>query len=77
MNIPEYKLQSAFPMYGYDWIVPSHETKALSAQNAQNLAIATGAEITFDTSAASPSYSYRRDNSNHVVWFEDIRSISA
>ncbi|MCM3166861.1 LysM peptidoglycan-binding domain-containing protein [Peribacillus frigoritolerans] len=76
-NILEYKLQSAFPMYGYDWIVPSHETKALSAQNAQNLAIATGAEITFDTSAASPSYSYRRENSNHVVWFEDIRSISA
>jgi spore germination protein len=77
LNIPEYKLQSAFPMYGYDWIVPSHETKALSAKNAQNLAIATGAEITFDTSAASPSYSYRRGNSNHVVWFEDIRSISA
>ncbi|WP_148358145.1 glycosyl hydrolase family 18 protein [Peribacillus simplex] len=76
-NIPEYKLQSAFPMYGYDWIVPSHETKALSAQNAQNLAIATGAEITFDTSAVSPTYSYRRENSNHVVWFEDIRSISA
>ncbi|WP_342601756.1 glycosyl hydrolase family 18 protein [Peribacillus sp. FSL E2-0159] len=76
-NIPEYKLQSAFPMYGYDWIVPSHETKALSAKNAQNLAIATGAEITFDTSAASPTYSYRSENSNHVVWFEDIRSISA
>ncbi|MFS0764321.1 glycosyl hydrolase family 18 protein [Peribacillus phoenicis] len=76
-NIPEYKLQSAFPMYGYDWIVPSHETKALSAQNAQNLAIATGAEITFDTSAASPTYTYQRENSNHVVWFEDIRSISA
>ncbi|TKH08021.1 LysM peptidoglycan-binding domain-containing protein [Peribacillus simplex] len=76
-NIPEYKLQSAFPMYGYDWVVPSHETKALSAQNAQNLAIATGAEITFDTSAASPNYAYQRENSNHVVWFEDIRSISA
>lgn len=76
-NIPEFKLQSAFPMYGYDWIVPSHETKALSAQNAQNLAIATGAEITFDTSAASPTYAYQRENSNHVVWFEDIRSISA
>ncbi|MBO1000244.1 LysM peptidoglycan-binding domain-containing protein [Bacillus sp. SD075] len=76
-NIPEYKLQSAFPMYGYDWIVPSRETKALSAQNAQNLAIATGAEITFDISAASPTYSYQRENSNHVVWFEDIRSISA
>ncbi|ASS96774.1 LysM peptidoglycan-binding domain-containing protein [Peribacillus simplex] len=76
-NIPVNKLQSAFPLYGYDWIVPSHETKALSAQNAQNLAIATGAEITFDTSAASPTYSYRIENSNHVVWFEDIRSISA
>ncbi|MGE7759998.1 glycosyl hydrolase family 18 protein [Peribacillus sp. NPDC097895] len=76
-NIPEYKLQSAFPMYGYDWIVPSNETKALSAKNAQNLAIATGSEITFDTSATSPTYSYRRENSDHVVWFEDIRSISA
>ncbi|MBK5463209.1 LysM peptidoglycan-binding domain-containing protein [Peribacillus sp. TH16] len=76
-NIPAYKLQSAFPMYGYDWIVPSNETKALSAQNAQNLAIATGSEISFDTSAASPTYSYRKENLDHVVWFEDIRSISA
>ncbi|MFD4817962.1 LysM peptidoglycan-binding domain-containing protein [Peribacillus butanolivorans] len=76
-NIPAYKLQSAFPMYGYDWIVPSNDTKALSAQNAQNLAIATGSEISFDTSAASPTYSYRKENLDHVVWFEDIRSISA
>lgn len=52
-NIPEYKLQSAFPMYGYDWIIPTHETKALSAQSAQNLSIAMGAEIYFDTTAAS------------------------
>ncbi|WP_057912871.1 glycosyl hydrolase family 18 protein [Peribacillus muralis] len=76
-NIPAYKLQAAFPMYGYDWIVPSLETKALSAQNAQNLAIATGTEISFETTAASPTYSYRREDANHVVWFEDIRSISA
>ncbi|MGE7878687.1 glycosyl hydrolase family 18 protein [Peribacillus muralis] len=76
-NIPAYKLQSAFPMYGYDWIVPSHETKALSAQNAQNLAIATGSDISYDTTAASPTYTYWREDKNHVVWFEDIRSISA
>lgn len=76
-NIPEYKLQSAFPMYGYDWIIPSHETKALSAQSAQNLSIAMGAEIYFDTTAASPTYSYWREDAKHVVWYEDIRSISA
>ncbi|WP_340371475.1 LysM peptidoglycan-binding domain-containing protein [Peribacillus sp. FSL E2-0218] len=76
-NIPEYKLQSAFPMYGYDWIIPTHETKALSAQSAQNLSIAMGAEIYFDTTAASPTYSYWREDAKHVVWYEDIRSISA
>lgn len=70
-------LQAAFPMYGYNWLVPSNETSALSAQNAQNLAIERDTIIYYDKKAASPTYSYVQENTKHIVWFEDIRSISA
>lgn len=70
-------LQAAFPMYGYDWLVPSNETSALSAQNAQNLAIEMDTKIYYDKIAESPTYSYVQGNAKHIVWFEDIRSISA
>ncbi|MGE7780083.1 glycosyl hydrolase family 18 protein [Peribacillus sp. NPDC097264] len=76
-TMPANKLQVAIPMYGYGWLVPSNETSAMSAQNAQNLAIATNSEIRFDRKAASPTYSYTQEKSEHIVWFEDIRSITA
>ncbi|MGE7603644.1 glycosyl hydrolase family 18 protein [Peribacillus sp. NPDC097675] len=75
-TIPANILQAALPMYGYDWLIPSNKTRALSAQNAQNLAITTNSEIRFDRNAASPTYSYVQDKSEYIVWFEDIRSIT-
>lgn len=75
-TIPTNILQAAIPLYGYDWLIPSNQTRALSAQSAQNLAITTNTEIHFDRKAASPTYSYAQEKSEHIVWFEDIRSIA-
>ncbi|MGG3563393.1 LysM peptidoglycan-binding domain-containing protein [Neobacillus rhizosphaerae] len=68
------KLQIALPLYGYDKVVPTHATRALSVLAAQNQAIANGAVIEFDNMAKSPWFSYYQGAEEHIVWFEDIRS---
>jgi len=76
-NIPAQKLQAAIPLYGYDKVIPTFSTKALSAQASQNQAIQVGSTINYDTVAASPWYEYWQNQNQHIIWFEDIRSIQA
>ncbi|MDQ0217774.1 LysM peptidoglycan-binding domain-containing protein [Peribacillus cavernae] len=68
------KIQAGFPLYGYDWTLPGNQTRALSVLQAQSQAISRGSVITYDQSAASPTYQYWQERVQHVVWFEDIRS---
>ncbi|MFK9094819.1 glycosyl hydrolase family 18 protein [Bacillus salipaludis] len=68
------KLQIAMPLYGYDKVVHTNKTHALSVLTAQNQAITTGSSIEFDNSAKSPWFRYWHGVEEHVVWFEDIRS---
>ncbi len=68
------KLQIAIALYGYDKIVNTTITRAMSVQSAQNQAISTGSVIEYDTIAQSPWYRYYQMNVEHIVWFEDIRS---
>ncbi|EKN64845.1 glycosyl hydrolase [Neobacillus bataviensis LMG 21833] len=68
------KLQIAMPLYGYDKVVHTNKTHAMSVLAAQNLAISTGSQIKFDNAAKSPWYLYWHGVEEHVVWFEDIRS---
>ena len=68
------KLQIAIALYGYDKIVNTTITRAMSVQSAQNQAISTGSVIEYDTTAQSPWYRYYQMNVEHIVWFEDIRS---
>ncbi|WP_028391349.1 glycosyl hydrolase family 18 protein [Bacillus cihuensis] len=76
-NIPSNKLQIAMPLYAYDWMIPSNTTTATSVNNAQNQAIVKWSEIEYDQAAASPWYTYWEAGIQHIVWFEDIRSITA
>lgn len=71
------KLQIALPLYGYEKIIPSNETRALSVLGAQSLAIQVGSTIRYDIAAQSPWYSYRSEKLEKIVWFEDIRSYIA
>ena len=70
------------PLYAYDWPLPYEKgrtrAETFSSQAAVARARLVGAEIEFDETARSPCYHYfdkmRRE---HVVWFEDARSLRA
>lgn len=76
------KIMLGIPNYGYDWRLP-YERGVTRAENIGNegavlLAAREGAEIQFDEVAKSPYFEYTSaDGSAHIVWFEDVRSISA
>ncbi|MCM3094285.1 MULTISPECIES: glycosyl hydrolase family 18 protein [unclassified Cytobacillus] len=70
------KLQIALPLYGYDWRTADNQTRSFSMQGIQNLALSRGAIIQYDGYAASPWFRYWNGAEEHVVWFEDIRSIT-
>lgn len=81
-EIPRGKIYLGIPNYGYDWPLPFRqgETRArsISNQEAVELAVRYGAEISFDRTAQSPWFEYTApDGTPHVVWFEDARSMSA
>ena len=76
------KIFLGVPLYGYDWPLPfsQGETRAesLSMVQAVERALRHGAEILYDSTAQAPFFSYTdRDGREHVVWFEDARSIEA
>ena len=68
--------------YGYDWPIPfvAGTTRAKSISNVEAVDIARryGVSIDFDTTAQAPYFYYTaEDGVEHVVWFEDARSIQA
>lgn len=81
-EIPAEKIFLGIPNYAYDWALPfvKGESAAVTIGNltAVQLAIDEGAEILFDETAQSPYFYYTdKDGTEHVVWFEDVRSLSA
>jgi spore germination protein len=79
--IPPHKILMGIPNYGYDWKLPyAKGTNAvpLSTVQAVDRAKNVKAAIKYDPVAASPNYSYYdKSKSEHIVWFEDARSIHA
>ncbi len=78
-EIPSEKILMGIPNYGYDWTLPYVQgTKARSLSNtmARELAREKGVEIQFDEVAKTPYFNYN-DGNEHVVWFEDARSLQA
>ena len=67
------KLQMALALYGYDKIVATNQTQALSVQGAQNQAILNGAPLNMIKSHNHPGINIGKGQ-QHIVWFEDIRS---
>lgn len=84
-EIPPEKIFLGVPNYGYDWPLPyvAGETRARSLSNVEAVSLAREqkAEILFDEVAQSPYFTYfERENGRpreHVVWFEDARSVEA
>ncbi|WP_347551131.1 LysM peptidoglycan-binding domain-containing protein [Pseudalkalibacillus hwajinpoensis] len=75
------KIMMAMSLYGYDWTLPlqtGRVAEMLSVQNAQNRAIEAWIPIQYEWVAEAPNYGYRYMNMvDHLVWFEDIQSITA
>lgn len=81
------KIQLGVPNYGYDWALPyvrgESRAKSLSNVEAVELARARGAKIRYDSEAEAPFFTYfdrprtYDDAVEHVVWFENARSVDA
>ena len=80
-RIDPVKIDLGIPNYGYDWLLPYERgvTRARVVGNVEavELAIRTGSEILFDEAAQSPYFYYTEGGREHVVWFEDVRSMTA
>ena len=79
--IPNDKILLGMPNYGYDWTLPFERgTKArtLNLNQAIDLARTTGSFIEYNTSSDAPFFTYKDDmRRDHIVWFDDARSIMA
>ncbi len=79
--IPSKKILMGMPNYGYDWTLPfvqGSAARSISNTEAVNLAARVGAEIQYDEKAQAPYFHYYDSNGReHVVWFDDARSIQA
>jgi spore germination protein len=79
-EIPSEKILMGIPNYGYNWTLPfvqGSAARTISHTAAVALALRVGAEIKFDQEAQSPFFNYYEQGREHVVWFEDARSIAA
>ncbi|MNP15109.1 Spore germination protein YaaH [compost metagenome] len=81
-EIPAGKIMMGQNLYGYDWTLPYVQggpfAKAVSPQAAIGLARQHGVSIAYDYRAQAPHFGYTDgEGKEHVVWFEDARSIQA
>jgi len=80
-EIPSRKILMGIPNYGYIWELPYVQGSAatvISNPEAVNLAARVNAAIQYDYTAQSPFFNYYDERGiEHIVWFEDARSIYA
>lgn len=80
-KIPADKVSLGIPNYGYDWTLP-YSVGGMRARTIGNIEAVTiardnNAIIEYDEEAQSPYFYYFKNNIRHVVWYEDVRSLSA
>lgn len=80
-EMPSTKIFMGQNLYGYDWTLPFEPgttARALSPQQAIQLAAQYNVAIQYDYQAQAPFFHYTaQDGRIHEVWFEDARSIQA
>lgn len=81
-EMPATKILMGQNLYGYDWTLPFVQgvsfARALSPQQAIRLARENNVPIQYDETAQAPFFNYvDTDGKEHIVWFEDARSIQA
>lgn len=81
-TMPRETISMGIPLYGYDWILPfapgNPPARAWTLGQIINLALRHQVPIQYDVNAQSPFIRYRDEQGrDHIVWFEDARSIQA
>lgn len=80
-EMPSTKILMGQNLYGYDWTLPyiagGQYAKAVSPQLAISTAWQFNASILYDYIAQAPYFYYTNNGVQHIVWFEDARSIQA
>lgn len=80
-EMPAEKIMMGQNLYGYDWTLPFVEgtiARAVSPQQAIELAAQYNVPIQYDYEAQAPFFKYSdEEGKQHEVWFEDARSIQA
>jgi len=80
-EMPDEKICLGIPNYAYDWPLPFQRgtTEARTIGNVEAIETARrfGADIEYDNEAQAPFFSYNDMGTDHIVWFEDVRSIEA
>lgn len=80
-EMPSTKIMMGQNLYGYDWTLPFVQgsiARAVSPQQAIQIAANNNASIQYDYTAQAPFFRYTdSEGKQHEVWFEDARSIQA
>jgi spore germination protein len=84
-NLPADKIMLGIPLIGYDWEVTDNpignQASSLTINSSIILALNTGSIIQFHEASQTPFFTYkeitRGKESQHIVWFIDVRSIHA
>lgn len=79
-EMPADKILMGTPSYGYDWTLPiskERPARSISTTEAYQLAWQHGAAIEYDELSQAPFFTYQADGQEHIVWFEDLRSLQA
>ncbi|TCI58149.1 spore gernimation protein, partial [Exiguobacterium sp. SH3S2] len=80
-EMPSSQIMMGQNLYGYDWTLPFVQgttARALSPQQAIELAAENNVPIRYNTKSQAPLFNYTdTDGKRHEVWFEDARSIQA
>jgi spore germination protein len=80
--IPRNKILMGAPLYGYNWTLPYRPggrfAPTVGPKAAVTLARDVGAYIQYDYTAQAPFFTYYDNEARqHIVWFEDARSMQA
>ncbi len=79
-EIAPQKILMGIPLYGYDWRLPYVKgtmARSISPVEAVEIALKYRTDIQYDDYRQAPFFYYTHDGIQHVVWFENMRSINA